>query len=109
MTAAYRSAVEIGLLGRRTNASRYDAFWDQLDWRLPNRVLARIWRLDRSNVRARRLRLGLDRPRWCTSYDFQLPSFEAALRAEEAKAGRFTGRRPDPACREPDVCQAVMS
>lgn len=108
MSAAYRAAVRVGLLGKRANRSRYDSFWAQVNWRLPDRVLARVWQLDRSNVRARRLRLGVDRPRWRNSYDLRLRSFESALRSEEIKANRFTGQRPDPARRDAHNPQAVM-
>src|SRR5436190_796025 len=71
ISSAYRAAVEQGVRGRRRNRSRYDRFWKQINWALPDLVLARIWKTQRQNLRQRRRRLRVGPPRW------RLPSADA--------------------------------
>lgn len=78
---------------KRLNSSHYDLFWHTTNWMLPDAVLADIWRVDRGNLRARRVRLGIGPPRWRVMKDSANPVFRAALALERVKPARFVGPR----------------
>jgi hypothetical protein len=92
--AAYRVAVGYGLFGRRRNSSRYCDFWELIDWRLPNRVLASIWKVDRSSIRSRRILHRLSRPEWSTNSDFRSPTFCRIAKRQIALSAALVGSRP---------------
>jgi hypothetical protein len=92
--AAYRCALAIGVAGRRFNRTRYAAFWDGLNWALPDLLLCRIWRIDRGNLRRRRERLGKGAARYDVIADGANKTFRNAIRREERKSAAYRGPRP---------------
>src|SRR5690242_4400915 len=64
VSSAYRIAVTVGLRGRRRNRTRYQGFWDAINWELPDSTLSRIWGVTRGNLRQRRVRLAAGPPRF---------------------------------------------
>ncbi len=93
-SAAYRVLVDMGLRGQRNNRSRYERFWQQVNWRLPDIVLSAVWGTWRGNLRSRRLRIKAPAPRWQLTVDRKNPGYQRALAREQAKAAAFTGSRP---------------
>jgi hypothetical protein len=94
LQSAYRIAVVEGLRGHRRNASRYAAFWEALNWDLPDSVLSAVWNVTRGNLRQRRLRLGVGRPKYRVHRHSTSPTFLAVVACEKRIASRFTGLRP---------------
>src|SRR3954447_23064443 len=63
-SAAYRAAWLEGARGFRRNQTRYAEFWSKLNWQLPDTALSFVWSIDRANLHARRVRLGVGQPLW---------------------------------------------
>ncbi len=79
--------------GRR-NRSRFDDFWQSVNWQLPDSTLSQVWQVDRGNLHARRIRLGHPPPRWQVLRDQSNPVFGAAISLEKLKARKFAGAKP---------------
>jgi hypothetical protein len=80
--------------GSRLNRTRYESFWESLNWKLPDGALCEIWNVDRGNIRARRVCLRKGPPRWRPRRDHGHPVFLAAIALEKLKSKQFTGLRP---------------
>ena len=94
ISTARRAATCLGMMGQRSNTSRYAAFWREINWQLPDASLAAIWCIDRGNLRARRVRTRAGKPKWHAAQHQHDPVFRAAVRLEQLKARRFTGLKP---------------
>jgi hypothetical protein len=92
--AAYRVAVRMGLRGLRRSRTRYAAFWDTINWMLPDGNLAEIWGTSRGNLRSRRALIGAGLPRWRRGCDACSLAYRAALAQELQRAATFAGPRP---------------
>jgi hypothetical protein len=92
--SAYRIARSEGLKGHRRNRTRYERFWSMLNWKLPDTELARIWRVDRGNLRARRVRLGIKASQWRLPRARRDPRYRDALLRELHHAAAYRGPRP---------------
>src|SRR4051812_44049417 len=94
LATAATVCAQMGLCKQRCNRTRYGPFWNQLNWELPDAMLAAIWCVDRGNLRARRTRLRKRRPRWHLAKHQRDHVFRAAVALERTKARRFTRPRP---------------
>ena len=92
--SAYRVAVAEGLRGGRLNRTKYAAFWDTINWHLPDGVLAAIWGVFRGNLRQRRLRIGAGSPKFKYPDALFDPRFIKAVFREKQVARRYDGLRP---------------
>ncbi|MGE5609923.1 MAG: hypothetical protein ACM359_11765 [Bacillota bacterium] len=93
-SAAYRIARSEGLKGLRSNRTRYARFWALVNWELPDTDLARVWRVDRGNLRARRARLGIEPSRWRLPSAYANPRYRRMLGREMRRAAMYRGPRP---------------
>jgi hypothetical protein len=93
-SSAYRLALTHGLRGGRRNRSRYDRFWNTVNWELPDNVLSIIWGVGRGNMRQRRLRLGVASTCFNARHDRDKPSFQILVQRERERAARFRDPRP---------------
>lgn len=93
-SSAYRAAIAEGLRGLRMNRTRYAAFWNLINWRLPDSVLSAIWGVTRGNIRTRRVRLGVGD----AAYDARSVREHSCHRKEVDRemriASKFNGLRP---------------
>jgi hypothetical protein len=94
LSAAYRVALAAGLRGKRRNRTRYEQFWSLIDWSLPDSVLSDVWGVKRGNLRQRRVRLGIDAPRFNVLRDFRSAQFVKAVSDERRRAAEYAGPRP---------------
>jgi hypothetical protein len=79
---------------RRSYRNLYERFWQKLNWQLPDSILSSIWKMDRGNLHAWRIRLRQLPPRWRVRGHENHPVFRAAVQLEKLKAKNFTGPRP---------------
>lgn len=93
-SAAYRLAVAEGLRGERFNRTRYAQFWSTVNWQLPDTDLSRIWGVSRQNLRARRARLGVGRPRWRLPGAANDLAYRRAVAREQRRSRSYRGPRP---------------
>jgi hypothetical protein len=94
LPSAYRIAVAEGIRGHRFNQTRYAAFWETINWDLPDSVLHAIWGVWRGNLRQRRLRIHAGPPRFTVPSARSDPRFIEAVVREKRVARRYDGPRP---------------
>ena len=90
--ASYCTRAGVALV-RRLNPSVHP--WEKLNWAIPNNLLSRIWRMDRSSSLARhRCNHGLPKPQFCMHKGKYPPEFEAIVQAENEKADNHFNATP---------------
>jgi hypothetical protein len=89
-----KSPKEIEQREGRSYQTRYQTFWQTVNWNLPDGVLGVVWQVDRGNIRARRVRSQKGPPRWWLNRDHGNPVFLAALALEKLKSKKFNSPRP---------------
>jgi hypothetical protein len=100
-SAAYRVAMSLKYRGHRRNKSRYDPFWETINWMLPDSDLSEIWGVERGNIQSRRKTLSmfavenvLDKPLWHRSEFEKSVQYQEAFVREKMKARNFKHPRP---------------
>jgi hypothetical protein len=94
LSSAYRIAVRMGAKGRRHNRSRYDEFWEIVNWDLPDSVLSELWGVARGNLRQRRVRLGKGKCAFNVRNSRHSSDFKRQVQCEEGRARNYDGPRP---------------
>jgi hypothetical protein len=93
-SAAYRTALAVGLRGKRFNQTRYATFWFNLNWQLPDAILAEVWGVDRGNLRRRRERMRKGPPRFNVDTHSSAEVYLTAVAREQQRARAFRGPKP---------------
>jgi hypothetical protein len=93
-STAYRVAKNLGVKGKDTKTTKYQEFWETINWELPDLDLSRIWNVDRGNIRQKRVFLEMHPPVWHKTVDSEDKEYKKALRKERKKAKQFAGHVP---------------